>query len=253
MEKRIIKELESKDGESRVFLYMLIIISVIVIFFGTVITIGLHKNNSISNVNLNTEYKHSKNLKNKTYKISTDSGKISGIAKISKKTESKTVKVDYFLHIKEELPANKKCFKNNNDKEENCRWIDFYNYVVSINDGIGGNNKNVSGRLYPMFCSSFSDLTKSDSLYDAYTSCWQGKTKKQYHHTDKYFVKISAIYNTMSDFLSHNNIDIFDAKDYTERTNITKNKMTTSTELVNKEKAIKNGKKIKGYEFKITQ
>ncbi len=250
MEKRILKELESKDGETRVFIFSLIIISAIIIFFGTVFIIGGSKiNNSIKNEEMLLN--KSEVVNNKKYKILSNNAKIEGMAEMDMIKKDGSINVSYFIHITENLPANKKCFENDEDTDDNCRYIDFYNYVVSINDG--DNDRGIIGRLYPIFCSSFANLSESKTLYDSYTSCWQGEKKNKYQHTDKYFIKIDTSYDTLDDFLASSVIDIYDAKDYTERTNITKNKMTTNTEVIHVENAVKNGNVIKKYKFKIVE
>lgn len=249
MEKRIVKELESKEGEVRVFAFILIILSIIVVFFGTVFIVGSGKlDNLIKNEKISIN--KSKVANNKIYKISSNNTEIDGLVEVSFDNQDNSVDVNYFIHIIENLPANKKCFENDEKEDDNCRWVDFYNYVVSIDDG---NDKNAIGRLYPVFCSSFSNLSESNTLYDSYNSCWQGEKKNKHKYTDKYFIKINASYDTLDNFLSHNVMNIYDAKEYTERTNITKNKMTTSTEIIHKKDAVKSGISVKKYEFNIIE
>ncbi len=248
MEKKIAKELESKGGEVRVFSYMLIIFSLIIIFFGTVFIVGRKDFAKIKKQQVVLD-NNSKKIKNNIYKISSNSGNVNGVAKISKESNGK-LKVKYFIHLTENLSSNKKCFNNGEGDKEHCRWIDFYNYAVSV----GNDEEKVSGRLYPIFCSAFENLNKDYiKLYDAYNSCWQGKEKTQFKQTDKFFVKITAFYPTVEDFLLNKTIKIFDAKDYTQRSNIKKGKTTKIIERVDTEGAVKSGKIIKTLDINIKQ
>lgn len=187
----------------------------------------------------------------KVYNIVSEDGVLSGTAMVTVREGTLPLMVQYNIHIKDNFAVNKKCVEGPHKTDDDCRWIDFYNYA----GGIFGEDKNDfgSGQVYPVFCDKIvENADPSTYLTGKYINCWFGKGNKQ-KDTNIFYLGSMRSFESVEDFLSYNTLRVYDAKPYTERKFELKDNAGTSTDSMDSETAIKNGVEVRSYTFDIVE
>jgi len=184
----------------------------------------------------------------KSYKITSENGDVFGSVEIKISKSSSPVTAYYNINIKNALPPNKVCFVNTDNGKENCRWVDYYNYAGGI---LTNNGKAMAiGQIQPVFCDTFMNVTDaSKGLIGEYMDCWYGKTDGKQKNTDKFYWWSTMTYKSIDDFLAGNIFSIHDAQPYTKRERVTVGNSLTSTDSMDIEKALEQGKKMNSYKL----
>jgi len=227
--------------------WLAIVVFVLVIIFSFMVMPSKTHAPSSSNDNKAVS-KNVQKYDGKSYKITSENGDVFGSVEIKINKSSSPVTAYYNINIKNALPSNKVCFVSADDGKENCRWVDYYNYAGGI---LTNNGKVLAiGPIQPVFCDTFKSVTDaSKGLIGEYMDCWYGKNDGKQKSTDKFYWWSTMTYKSIDDFLAGNIFSIHDAQPYTKRENVVTGNSLTSTDSMDADKALREGKEMSSYKL----
>lgn len=162
------------------------------------------------------------------------------------------LKVYYNLYLVEGFAENKACFTCESQPEYNrdCRSMDKYNYAGLIWTGEGKADSSLYSGIYPVFCDEFVKATDpvSIKLSRAEFMCFDKQAKNDLK-TSKFYIQAMGTVHSYEELMAMNQLDVFDAQDFTTRDSCVDGKIGSSLEKMEAKEAVAQDRSFKSYEL----